>query len=40
MVNATTCSMLDSTSTSYDDDMDNGVSKSIVLGLTIKHLTE
>ena len=40
MIGVITCSILESPYTSYYDDMDNGVSKSIVLGLTIKHLTE
>ena len=38
MINSITCSMLESPSTSYYDDMDNVVSKSIVFEHTIEHL--
>ena len=36
LINAITCSMFESPSTSDYDDMDNGVSKSTVLELIIK----
>ena len=38
MINTITCSMLESPYTYYYDDVDNGVSKSILLEPTIKHL--
>ena len=38
MINAITCSMLESPSTSDDDEMKNGASKSTCLEPTIKHL--
>ena len=37
MINEINCLMLESVSTYYYDDMDNGVSKSIALEPTIKH---
>ena len=38
IINAITCSMLEYPLTSGDDEMENGVSKSIVLEPTIKQL--
>ena len=38
MINTINCSFLDNPSTSDDDEMDNGVSKSIILEPTIKSL--